>query len=527
MNDVSRTSWLGQTWSLLALLLIAAVWLYWSPYSASNLEIPPDSVEYAIGALQFLDTGRYEIIIQDRALPPRYPPWFSLLALLPAYALFGSEPGNAILPVTLLAVAGVGFAWAIGRRISGTAGGVLAGLAVLFLPTYSMWATQVMTDVPCTAIMLAACVLYLRLRRGPASPALFFGAGMLIAIATLFRPVLAAMLLPFAAVILLERRHFLQRSLALMLPPAAAAAASLAYNARTFGSATRNGYHFWTPVPSDYPALAFSLSNVPMNAKVLAGTAFLILTAIAIGAWLFARTRKLPTLAAARRPLAHLLTFVVLTAGPILLFHLLYFFPSDRFHLPLLAGVAVIAGSAVGLLIDSRRANLFKLLLPAVLVLVITARLATPSPLPHRRVAADFIRSHTPANAIVISGIEPVYMDRLVAWKSARTIVPLSRNVEYASKLIAPKRIENPRPSPRNWRDHRAQGLINGGADEAVPFVASEQVDRLAAEAKTGRPVYLDTTAIGGRADAAIIAMLQKHFAFVQRGSYLYELRPL
>ena len=523
----SRTSWLTRGWPLLALLLVAAVWLYRSPYSASNLEVPPDSVEYAIGALQFLDTGRYEILIQERALPPRYPPWFSLLILFPTYALFGSEPGNAILPVTLLAVAGVGFAWAIGRRISGTAGGVFAGLALLFLPTYSMWAAYVMTDVPCTAIMLAVCLLYLRLRSGPASAALFFGAGILIAIATLFRPVLAAMLVPVGAVILLERRHFLQRCFVLLLPLAAAAAATLVYNARTFGSPTRNGYHFWTAVPSDYPALAFSLANVPMNARVVAGPAFLVLAAIAIAAWLFARTRCEPTVAAARRPLGHLLTFVLLTAGPILLFHLLYFFPSDRFHLPLLAGVAVIAGSALGLLIDERRSNLFKLLIPAVLTLVIAARLATPSPVPHRRAAADFIRSHTPANAIVISAIEPVYMDRLVAWKSERTVVPLSRNVEYASKVIAPTRIKNPQPPPRDWRDHRAPGLINGGAREAVPFVASEQVERLVGGAKTGRPIYLDITDVGGRTDAAVVGILQKHFTFVHRGRQLYELRPL
>ena len=71
-----------------------------------------------------------------------------MLVILPAYFLFGHEPGNAILPITLLAVAGVGFAFAIGKRISSTTGGVLAALAVLILPSYSRWATQVMTDVP-------------------------------------------------------------------------------------------------------------------------------------------------------------------------------------------------------------------------------------------------------------------------------------------------------------------------------------------------------------------------------------------
>lgn len=527
MTNPVMTGWLARRWSLLALLVIAAVWLYRTPYSASNLEVPPDSVEYAVGALQFLDTGRYEIIIQGNALPPRYPPWFSLLALLPAYALFGSEPGNAILPITLLAVAGVGFAWAIGKRISSTAGGVLAGLAVLFTPTYTMWATQVMTDVPCTAIMLAGCLLYLRIRSQPASALLFLVAGSLVAIATLFRPVFAAMLLPFALAILRRRQHFIRHSLALLTPMALAGAVSLAYNARTFGSPTRNGYHLWTPVPSDYPALAFSLGNAAMNATVLARTAFLVLAAVAITAWIAARLRNRPAVETAQGAFLDLLTFVGLTAGPIFLFHLLYFFPSDRFHLPLLAGIATIAGSAVGLLIDERRSALFKLLLPAVLALVVAARIATPAPVPGRRLMTDLVRKHTPENAIVISGIEPVYMDRLAAWQSARLMVPLSRNVEYASKLLARKRIDNPQPPPQNWRDHRAPGLINGGAEEAVPFVASEQLEKLTAEAQAGRPIFLEATAIGGRRDAEIVAKLQERFALVQRAAYLYELRLL
>src|ERR1700681_2044675 len=97
---------LGQSWPLTALLVIAAVWLYRTPYNASNLEVPPDTVEYALAPLQFLETGRYEIIVDGRGLPPRYPPWFPVLFILPAYVLFGHEPGNAILPVTLLAVTG-------------------------------------------------------------------------------------------------------------------------------------------------------------------------------------------------------------------------------------------------------------------------------------------------------------------------------------------------------------------------------------------------------------------------------------
>src|SRR4051812_5763791 len=139
---------------LFGLLLIATIWMARSPYSASNLEVPPDSVEYALSAEQILENGHYQIIVEGRGLPPRYPPWFPVAVILPVYALLGAEPGNAILGITVLAVAGVGIAWAIGRRIGGNAGAVLAALGVLALPAYSGWATQVMSDVPCAALTL-------------------------------------------------------------------------------------------------------------------------------------------------------------------------------------------------------------------------------------------------------------------------------------------------------------------------------------------------------------------------------------
>src|ERR1043166_5852781 len=117
MNRSFFPAGLARSWPLLALLLIAAVWFYRTPYSASNLEVPPDTVEYALAPLEFLEHGHYDIIVEGRPLPPRYPPWFSMLIISPAYVLFGHDPGNAILPVTAMAVAGVGFAWAIGRRL--------------------------------------------------------------------------------------------------------------------------------------------------------------------------------------------------------------------------------------------------------------------------------------------------------------------------------------------------------------------------------------------------------------------------
>jgi 4-amino-4-deoxy-L-arabinose transferase-like glycosyltransferase len=525
MNSATLRERLVRTWPLLALLLIAAVWLHRTPYSASNLEIPPDTIEYALAPLQLLETGRYEIMVEGRGLPPRYPPWFPVLVILPAYLLFGHEPGNAIVPITLFAVAGVGFAYAIGKRISATAGGVLAALAVLILPSYSVWATQVMTDVPCTALMLGTCLLYLRLRAGPASARPYFVAGVLMAVTTLFRPVFASMLLPFLLTIVTQRKNLFSRTSALLTPMAAAAAITFAYNAATFGSPFRNGYKFWVAVPMDYPSMIFSPGFFRMNLAVIGFSIFPLLLLVCLGAWLLVRKRRLAAYAASQKPFRDALVFFVLTSVPITIFHLFYFFPGERFHIPMLAGTAVLAATMLALLLGPKGESVVKILLPAVFLLAVAARIAVPAPLPLRRIAAERVRMHSPENAIVLSALDPVYLARLAGAGSARRIVPLSRNVEYASKLLVRKRVDDPRLDSMTWNDYRARAVILPHAEEAVRFVASEQMDELAREVASGTPVFLESLYVDGR-EAPVLAELQRRFNLVQRAPYLFQLLP-
>jgi len=525
MNRSFFPAGLARSWPLLALLLIAAVWFYRTPYSASNLEVPPDTVEYALAPLQFLETGRYEIIVEGRGLPPRYPPWFPVLAILPAYVAFGHEPGNAILPITLLAVIGVGFAYAIGKRISSTPGGVLAGLGVLFLPSYSRWATQVMIDVPCAALMLGTCLVYLRIRARPQVALLFLAAGALVAITTLFRPVFAAMLLPFVFAAFRQRKGIFLRGFLLIAPMAAAAAATFAYNAAAFGSPFRNGYKFWVPVPMDYPTMIFSLSYLRMNLQEIAVSGVPWLLLISVGAWLLARKLRPAAFAHSWSSFQEAAVFFVLTTAPMLLFHLFYFYPDDRFHIPLLAGTAVLAGSMLALLPGPGMETILKLLLPATLFLAVTARIATPAPVPLRRVAAERVRENTPENGVVISAIDPVYFARLATHGSARRIIPLSRNVEYASALLVRKRVDDPRLRALSWNDDRALALIRPHAEEAVRFVASERMAELAAEVASGTPVFFESSFVD-ESEAKVLAELQAHFKLVQRVPYLYELQP-
>jgi hypothetical protein len=503
------------------LLIIAVIWMARSPYSASNLEVPPDSVEYALAPAQVLETGHYQIIIEGHGLPPRYPPWFPLAVILPVYALLGAEPGNAILGITFLAVAGVGIAWAIGSRIAGPVGGIFAGLGVLALPAYNGWATQVMSDVPCAALMLGGCWLFLRIRAQSSSPQLlgFWSAGILIAVVTLFRPVSAAMLLPFAvaAIVPWKVRPALARTAALLFPMLGAAAATFWYNTATFGSALRNGYHFWSWTESTPLRDFFALTSVGLNWRMLLGTGLPILLIICVAVEIALRRTRSPARKEAAGPLRDLIFFVASTGIPILLFHLFYVYPADRFFLPILTGTAVIAGSLLGLHWGKKSPRFIAVAFVALLPLVAVARVAVPDPVPQRRVAADRIRENTPADAVIISAIDPVFLEQRVARHSARRILPLSREVEYTRALF--------NPQSRAAKDHSpATGEVR--RRYIIQFVATEQIDELVKEARQGRRLFLDTTALEAN-DNEAFRIVNSRFRLIRTAPALYELEAL
>lgn len=503
------------------LLLIASIWMARSPYSASNLEVPPDSVEYALAPAQVLETGHYQIIVEGRGLPPRYPPWFPMAVIFPVYALFGAEPGNAILGITFLAVAGVGIAWAIGKRIGGAVGGILAGLGVLALPAYSGWATQVMSDVPCTALVLGGCWLFLRIRTRPGSPQLwaFWGAGVLIAVATLFRPVSAAMLLPFAvtAIAPWKVRLALARTAGLLFPMLGAAAATVSYNTATFGSPLRNGYHFWSWTESTPLRDFFTLSSVGLNWQMLLRTGLPILLIVCLAVEMALRRNKSSARKEAADPLRDLVFFVASTGIPMLIFHLFYVYPCDRFFLPILTGTAIIAGSLMGLLWGKKHQRAIGAAFAALLPLVALARIGVPDPVPQRRVAADRIRENTPADAVIISAIDPVFLEQRVAGHSARRIVPLSREVEYTRALFSSQSSAA-----------KDQPISTGGARRRyiIQFVATEQIDELVKEARQGRRIFLDTTALE-EDDSEAFKLVNSHFRMTRKAPALYELEAL
>src|ERR1700722_18237324 len=97
------------------IVLLATVHLYCPPAQVAELEVDPDSVEYAVAGHRFASTGRYEIVVNGQALPSRYPPGFSVLFLAPVYAFAPGQIGNGIFAVWMAGILAALFAYLIGN----------------------------------------------------------------------------------------------------------------------------------------------------------------------------------------------------------------------------------------------------------------------------------------------------------------------------------------------------------------------------------------------------------------------------
>jgi hypothetical protein len=114
-----------------------------------------------------------------------------------------------------------------------------------------------------------------------------------------------------------------------------------------------------------------------------------------------------------------------------------------------------------------------------------------PHRVPNRRATADEIARATPDDAWVVTLLEPVYLEPFLRG-TRRRVVPYDRQVEYASKLVATRRIDPLSPPARGPDDHRAEGLLRGGARDVCAWTADEAPERLLAAVRQGIPVYVE-----------------------------------
>ena len=525
-NNTSSTTNTKTTTGIASIILLvlvamsATVFLFKTSYNASDLSIVPDSVEYAIGANNIVTSGEYTILLNGEKFPPRYPPWFSLLILAPAYLIFGTAIGNAIYSITFFAVVGIVAAFMLGKHISGDMGGLLAALALLLHPLYRNYAGTIMTDVPCVALILLGCLLYLKIKdRSEPSSLLYISAGLLAALCAAMRPACGSVILPFVflATFPLSRPKKLLNLAALLSPALILVIISAYYNSSTFGNALRTGYHFWCPVPYDFPDLTFSLNYIPSNIKALEtnGSLGYILASIAI-ITIFSFK---PSLSDKMKTLIwNTSLFAALAVGPIALFHLIYFFPSSRLFMPVISLLLVIAVATVATPLRIRPKSIMPIILQTlILVGFILFRTIIVQAPPPRRSAVDRVNNITPPDTLVITAIDPVYME----FMTNRKILPISRNVEYASKITAKHKLILG-IKPKHWADISRENLLAAGGIDPVPVVSTDHPLILINRLKSGEPVCIEISRVT-YPDRAIASSMQKHLILREKATGLYK----
>ncbi|MCW8983951.1 MAG: hypothetical protein OQK55_01305, partial [Thermoanaerobaculales bacterium] len=137
----------------------------------------------------------------------------------------------------------------------------------------------------------------------------------------------------------------------------------------------------------------------------------------------------------------------------------------------------------------------------------------------------DLLNDTLPKRALLISHTDPVYLDFFLNRDGERFVLPLSREVEYASKIVAPEKIPTPDPPPADALDHRCPGILNGGGFDVIPAAASEPagVEAINAALDTGTPVFLDTTNLHP-AELPVIEDLQRRYRMRRMARGLYQL---
>jgi hypothetical protein len=416
-------------------------------------------------------------------VPPDSPPWFSLAVLAPAYAVVREPIGAGVLGVLVWSLVGVLAVYGIGARIAGPWCGAFGALALLAFSSYPYLSGLLLTDAPAAAVAFIALWLYVGIgERVPWRTAL--AAGVAIAIASSFRSVYLALLTPFVLRVLRTNQRK-SGALALILGPSVAVVVATAiYHQLAFGDWRRTGFQVWMSVPYDYAELVLSPAYVTTNASHFARTDGVVgLVAGAVGAALLA-WRGGP------RARSMLLAFA-LAAVPITFFFLAYFYADLRLHLFLLAMGCALGGMALACVLPQRLRRMEIVLVVLVAVAGFALR-KPPAPPRDRLDVAEWIARRTPVDAVIISGIEPVYLQAVEPSTSRRTYVAGSRHVEFASKLLTFERVADPEPPPRNAFDHRAEGVKRGGAREAIAFTADERPELVARWVREGKPVYFD-----------------------------------
>ena len=489
---------------VIAFLLTVGFLLHLPSELGASLAIPPDSNEYALGLANLFEHGKFGFTLNGEWYPSRYAPWFSLTCLTPAYFLFGGDVLSLQWATLAFALLFLVLSCRIGRMAGLGRWSYLCPIIPMFIPDFVFYSRLVMTEIPYTAIFALSAIVFVKFAEDE-SPSFKFclGAGALVAWCGAVRASALPMLLPFAAAAILKKHEWKRKLLTaalLAVPSGIYLIANAAYNKCTFGSFFRNGYHFWTSVPSDFFDLTFNFGYAAENAceylrEPVTLIALSLSTVIAVVSLLVLRGRFGGI---ARNKGFLLLSTYVLFQGIVLFtLYIGYYWCDVRFFLPVMLCAIPLFLAAIATVCGSRKRLAASLMLAVALACMADFRLVTPrysfmAHYPIRIAEAGISRAAVPSGAVVIQECNPLFMDYFGYVDKKIEHLPIFRTFDYTNAMIAPTSIAEQDEKPLNWRHRIINGLVSSGVCRLpFPVVLSESADCVRRHLENGRRVFL------------------------------------
>jgi hypothetical protein len=431
--------------SIIGLIVVLGVFVTYPKTTGPEIFAISDSLEYTSCAISMINNGTCSLTLNDRSFPSRYSPWFSIVTLTP-YIVLSGNLNYFFIPIIIFAVIGVVSVYFITQLLAvGVSGGLLAVLAALLLPSYRFFASIPMTDIPCTALVLLSIWQILIIRKEEKN-LFIISLGILIALATSFRPLTIFLLIP-----LFYKIGF--RALLALVPLVILAISTFIYNLSNFNSINRTGYNFWTAVPYNSFRLTFSLKYVIGNLNYLITLLFLSILLLYITVILLREKIDFSEI-------KNFYIIIGLFSLPLIVVHLCYFFGSDRFYLPITVLLCCGIGAGCEKLIF--KGGFFKTsIVLTILSLFFIAIIKKYEP------SKLFLNQEKLSDKMCfVGGYNPLLVQMFVIRDTNRKYIPVSRQVEYASKFYTPFKIDNIDSITSDPFAHRISELKKYGAKD-------------------------------------------------------------
>lgn len=458
---------------LFLLVFLFALTAFYPAESSFFPNTVPDSTENALAAYHLIYNGKCGFFLNGSWYPSRYSfilpatffaPWVWLFSGEMMAGIYGCFAAVLLL---LFSLAGTG------KILKSSPGVFLALPFLLFLPELITLCNNAMTEIPYTALLALALFLLVKTAsKEKFSLSFLILSAIICAWAGGIRSTGYFMLFPFALLIFFRVKEWKKRILywgILILPAFLTLCGTLYYNYRTFGSIRRSGYHYWCPVPYDFPSLLFDFSYAGKNFPVLLETGVLLpfLFFLFSGVLYIFLQRKKGTDEKIFSVWKWGFFFVLFHYFILFSLYIFHCFIFERFFLP--ASVLALGTGSIALwrsiLFFTKRKQIKKLVFAFSLAALIAATAAN-SVIPAEKLPVTyseilflkFCNKYLPERSHLIINFNPA-LNSFYLRKDIMTL-PFSRELEYAGKVVAPEKITSAsvfrEKLPSSTQDHVA-----------------------------------------------------------------------